>query len=133
MDRHQIDPYPLRIPDNLRRRIQASADDNDRSLHREILRRLEESFGGNDSAPSPTTGAAPALQAQVPARPAWLSLKQLSTELKMDRSACRRWMLAQGVEPTRKRMADSGYQVALAITRDVADKLVAIRKEEGYL
>lgn len=40
----QIVPYPLRLRSGLRRRLQAKADQGDRSLHREIVRRLEASL-----------------------------------------------------------------------------------------
>lgn len=40
----QIAPYPLRLRSGLRRRLQAKADQGDRSLHREIVRRLEASL-----------------------------------------------------------------------------------------
>lgn len=65
--------------------------------------------------------------------PAYISIKQLASDLKMDRSSCRRWVLSQGVEPIKKRMPDSHFQVALAVPRDVADRLIAERKEDGYL
>lgn len=43
-DRHQQKPYPLRMSDELRAKLEAAAKDGLRSLHAEILSRLEASF-----------------------------------------------------------------------------------------
>lgn len=43
-DRHQAPSYPLRMPDELKARIQAAADASGRSLHGELLYRLQNSF-----------------------------------------------------------------------------------------
>lgn len=40
-DRHQILPYPLRLPADLRATLAADADKNQRSLHGEIIFRLK--------------------------------------------------------------------------------------------
>lgn len=52
-DRHAISPYPIRMPVDLRARLEESARDGARSLHAEIISRLEDSFqaasGGLDS------------------------------------------------------------------------------------
>lgn len=66
-------------------------------------------------------------------RVVYISVKQLAVELKMDRSACRRWILSEGIEPVKKRMPDSHYQLALAVTREQADRLIVKRREDGYL
>lgn len=42
----QVTPYPLRMPDDLRRRLEGSADSIGRSLNAEIVDRLERSFHG---------------------------------------------------------------------------------------
>lgn len=47
-DRHQAPSYPLRMPDGLKERVQEAAEANGRSLHAELLARLEQSFGGED-------------------------------------------------------------------------------------
>lgn len=62
-----------------------------------------------------------------------MSMKRLADELNMDRSACRRWVLKQGIQPVRRRTGDSGFQVALTVTMDQAGMLKRIRVEEGYL
>lgn len=43
-DRHQKAPYPLRISNELRKRLEESAKDGARSLNAEITARLEKSF-----------------------------------------------------------------------------------------
>ncbi|ULT73042.1 Arc family DNA-binding protein [Pseudomonas sp. BC42] len=43
-DRHAISPYPVRMPNELRQRLDDSARQGSRSLHAEIISRLEESF-----------------------------------------------------------------------------------------
>lgn len=40
----QVPPYPLRMPDDLRERLQSSANIIGRSLNAEIIDRLEQSF-----------------------------------------------------------------------------------------
>lgn len=48
-DRHSISPYPLRMPDDLRSALEAAAQGVGRSLHAEILARLESSLQGDRS------------------------------------------------------------------------------------
>lgn len=43
-DRHQQKPYPLRMSDELRARLEQASKDVGRSLHAEIVDRLERSF-----------------------------------------------------------------------------------------
>lgn len=43
-DRHQAPSYPLRMPDELKARVQASAEQAGRSLHAELLFRIQNSF-----------------------------------------------------------------------------------------
>ncbi|WP_434706925.1 Arc family DNA-binding protein [Pseudomonas sp. D4-18] len=47
-DRHAISPYPVRMPSELRKRLDESAREGSRSLHAEIISRLEESFASRD-------------------------------------------------------------------------------------
>ena len=49
-DRHAISPYPIRMPVELRRRLEESAKAGSRSLHAEIISRLEESLDPQESA-----------------------------------------------------------------------------------
>lgn len=46
-DRHAISPYPIRMPSELRQRLDESARQGSRSLHAEIISRLEESFASH--------------------------------------------------------------------------------------
>ncbi|WP_046382712.1 Arc family DNA-binding protein [Pseudomonas veronii] len=43
-DRHQISPYPIRMPAELREQLEESARKGSRSLHAEIISRLTTSF-----------------------------------------------------------------------------------------
>jgi len=43
-DRHVISPYPIRMPPELRQRLEESAKQGSRSLHSEIISRLEASY-----------------------------------------------------------------------------------------
>lgn len=42
------DKYVLRLPDGMRERIRAAAEENNRSMNAEILARLEETFDGSE-------------------------------------------------------------------------------------
>ncbi|PMY37354.1 hypothetical protein C1Y35_19925 [Pseudomonas sp. GW456-L14] len=50
-DRHAISPYPIRMPSELRQRLDESARQGSRSLHAEIISRLEESFASHRAKP----------------------------------------------------------------------------------
>ncbi|MDF3136639.1 Arc family DNA-binding protein [Pseudomonas extremaustralis] len=50
-DRHAISPYPIRMPSELRQRLDESARNGSRSLHAEIISRLEESFASHRAEP----------------------------------------------------------------------------------
>lgn len=43
-DRHSISPYPVRMPLELRQKLEEAAKDGSRSLHAEIISRLDETF-----------------------------------------------------------------------------------------
>lgn len=43
----RIPPYGLRMPDDLKARIQAAAEANNRSMNAEIVARLQDSFDNN--------------------------------------------------------------------------------------
>ena len=65
--------------------------------------------------------------------PPHMSMKRLAGEIGMDRSACRRYVLKLGIEPVKRRTGDSGFQVALTVTAEQAEKIKQIRAKEGYL
>lgn len=48
-DRHQAPSYPLRMPDDLKSRVQEAASVSGRSLHAELLARLEHSFSEDNA------------------------------------------------------------------------------------
>ena len=70
-------------------------------------------------------------QPEPDARP-MVTLRELAVRLKMDRSACRRYVLKLGFAPVRQRTADSGYQAALTFTAQQPDAIFAKRSSEGY-
>lgn len=43
-DRHQIAPYPIRMPPELREQLESVSKAGSRSLHAEIIQRLTDSF-----------------------------------------------------------------------------------------
>lgn len=45
-DRHQAPSYPLRMPDGLKAKVQEAAEASGRSLHAELLHRIQRSFEG---------------------------------------------------------------------------------------
>jgi len=63
----------------------------------------------------------------------FVSLKQLATELDLDRSSTRKYVLKSGVRPHKRRTPDSGSQLTLALTVEDADRIRAKRREEGFL
>ena len=63
----------------------------------------------------------------------FVSLKQLATELGMDRSHARRYVLRHGVTPHKRRTQDSLNQLTLAVSMHEADLIRAKRREEGFL
>jgi hypothetical protein len=64
---------------------------------------------------------------------AFVSLKQLSRELGLDRSNTRKYVLKSGVRPHKRRTPDSGSQLTLALTLEEAERIRAKRREEGFL
>lgn len=63
----------------------------------------------------------------------YISIKQLATEIGMDRSHARRYVLGLGLTPTKHRTADSGNQLTLTVTAPEADFIRQNRKEQGFL
>jgi hypothetical protein len=63
----------------------------------------------------------------------FVSLKQLATELGLDRSNARKYALKSGVRPHKRRTPDSGSQLTLALTIEEADRVRAKRRAEGFL
>ena len=63
----------------------------------------------------------------------FVSLKNLATELGMDRSHARRYVHKLGIDPHKRRTPDSGNQLTLALTSDEAELVRQKRREEGFL
>lgn len=52
-DRHQAPSYPLRMPDELKARVQAAAVASGRSLHAELIHRIQQSFEVSEGSAQP--------------------------------------------------------------------------------
>jgi hypothetical protein len=63
----------------------------------------------------------------------FVTLKQLSEEIGMDRSHVRRYVIALGIEPKKRRTADSGGQLTLTVSNEEAEFIKQKREEHGYL
>jgi len=63
----------------------------------------------------------------------FVSLKQLAAEVGMNRSHARRYVLALGLTPTKRRTADSGNQLTLTLTASEAEYVRTKRTEQGFL
>jgi hypothetical protein len=63
----------------------------------------------------------------------YVSLKQLSDDLGMDRSHARRYVLRHGIQPHKRRTPDSQSQLTLAVTVQEAEAIKTKRREEGFL
>jgi len=63
----------------------------------------------------------------------YVSLKQLAAEVGMDRSHARRYVLALGLTPTKRRTSDSGNQLTLTVTASEAEYVRNERREQGFL
>lgn len=61
-----------------------------------------------------------------------VTVRELAERLKMERSACRRYVLSLGYRPVKQRTASSGFQEALTLTPEQADEIYARRHAEGY-
>jgi hypothetical protein len=62
----------------------------------------------------------------------FVSLKQLAEALGLDRSNARRYILKQGFKPAKRRTLDSGGMLALSFTKEEAERIIALRREQGY-
>ncbi len=63
----------------------------------------------------------------------FVSLKALATELGMDRSHARRYVLRLGVKPQKRRTPDSGGQLTLTVSSSEAEFIKNRRNEQGFL
>lgn len=100
-------------------KLQLQREENDQRAKQSMIARMQSGRGVAVAKP------------ELDCRPV-VTLRELAERLKMDRSACRRYVLALGYEPVRQRTADSGYQVALTFTARQADEIFQRRHAEGY-
>jgi len=63
----------------------------------------------------------------------FISLKELSNSIKLDRSNTRKIVLKYGIKPQKRRTIDSGNQLTLTITKSEANYIVEKRRENGFL
>jgi predicted transcriptional regulator len=61
-----------------------------------------------------------------------VTVKELATRLKMDRSAALKYVKRLGYVPMKRRTASSGYQTASVLTSIQAEEIYRRRKAEGY-
>jgi len=62
----------------------------------------------------------------------YISIKHLAEKLGMDRSHARRYVLKLGVNPQKRRTADSGSQLTLTVTEEEAASILKHRQEQGF-
>jgi hypothetical protein len=62
----------------------------------------------------------------------YITLTQLAVELGLDRSNMRKYVLKNGFSPVRVRTPESRAQLTLAVTKDEAEIIRALRQNEGY-
>lgn len=62
----------------------------------------------------------------------FVSLKQLAEALDLDPSNARKYILKQGFKPVKRRTQDSGGQLTLSFTKEEAERVIAVRREQGF-
>lgn len=77
----QLPPYGLRLPPDLKARIQASADNATRSLHAEIIHTLEEAYPPPDSDIQEVLSKIVDIQSMVAIKPDAEDLENIAFEL----------------------------------------------------
>lgn len=145
------DQFSVRFPAGMRDRIHEAAKASGRSMNSEIVHclgkvypaqvafdhtRQQEAQTKRDekmradwvAQPTRTPISKPETAALSPP----VTIKELAGRVKMDRSACRQYVLRMGYKPTKQRMADSGFQLALTVTANDARDIQAKRASEGY-
>lgn len=143
--------FVVRFPDGMRDRIAEAAKVAGRSMNAEIIHHLKNVFRPPTAfdhakqqeiqaerdqqmrkdwaAQATRTPVAPPIASALPLP---VTIKELAGRVKMDRSACRQYVLRLGYKPTKQRMADSGFQLALTVTASEARAIQAKRASEGY-
>jgi len=62
----------------------------------------------------------------------FVSLKQLAETIGLDRSNTRKYVLKLRIKPHRRRTPDSRNQLALAVTKDEAERIIREREARGF-
>jgi hypothetical protein len=62
----------------------------------------------------------------------FISIKQLSEKLGMDRSHARRFVLKLGITPQKRRTHDSANQLTLTVTSSEAERILDARRSLGF-
>jgi hypothetical protein len=62
-----------------------------------------------------------------------VTLKELAQELKIDRSALRKYVISKGFDLFKVRTLQSKGQQTLAVSQEDAERIRDIRRQEGYL
>ena len=62
----------------------------------------------------------------------FVSLRQLAEAMEMDKSAARKYILKQGIRPEKRRTADSRGQPTLSFTKEEAERIIAVRRDQGF-
>ncbi len=61
-----------------------------------------------------------------------VALKQLATELGLDRSNMRKYVISHGFSPLKMRTSESGRQLTLVVTTEEAEMIREMRQSEGF-
>lgn len=59
-------------------------------------------------------------------------LKEIAQALNMERSHARKYIIKQGFHPVMLRTPNSGGQVCFSLTREDADAVIKLRRQQGY-
>jgi Flagellar capping protein len=122
------DQFPLRLPDGLRERIKASADQSGRSMNAEIIARLESSYESNvdPKALSAAFSIAEDMRARVEAQ--WDYLRKVDEDLNEER----RKMFA-ALKERRKEIADYIWEKRAAVREEIRRRTERLLEGEERL
>lgn len=62
----------------------------------------------------------------------FVSIKELSKIINLHKSNLRKYILKLGIQPHKRRVKESGNQLALAVTKEEADIIIQSRRESGF-
>ena len=61
----------------------------------------------------------------------FVTLQEISEQMGLEKSACRRYLLRRGFTFSRRRTEESRGQLCLVLKQEDATKALAVRKKEG--